>query len=249
MDNKMNISKIVKIANKLDNNNQFKLADKFTSYLSRYADLIDTMIDEALQSAQQYQYNPKDTGLSIERPAVEQNKNVKSKPNVDEFLKKYGPAAQASSEIVDSKSGKKYYLPPSIILAMAAQESGWSPSGLAEKGNLFGIKAGPTSGSSKSVKMPTSEYDESGRKYSTEAEFAVFDKDPNVAISRLIHFLKNNPRYNGVFKASEEYKNSKSSGALESVVNAIFTAGYSTHKEEPGEVMNIINNNNLTRFD
>lgn len=249
MDKKMNISKIVKIANKLDNNNQFKLADKFTSYLSRYADLVETMIDEALQSAQQFQYNPKDTGLSIERPVVEQNKNTKSKPNVDAFLKKYGPAAQASSEIIDSKSGKKYYLPPSVILAMAAQESGWSPSALAEKGNLFGIKAGPTSGSSESVKMPTSEYDESGRKYNTKAEFAVFDKDPNVAISRLINFLKNNPRYSGVFKASEEYKNAKSSSALESVVNAIFTAGYSTHKDEPGEVMDIINSNNLTRFD
>jgi flagellum-specific peptidoglycan hydrolase FlgJ len=97
--------------------------------------------------------------------------------------------------------------------------------------------------------MPTSEYDESGSKYSTEAEFAVYDKDPNVAISRLINFLKNNPRYNGVFKASEEYKNAKSLGALESVVNAIFTAGYSTHKDEPEEVMNIINSNNLTRFD
>jgi flagellum-specific peptidoglycan hydrolase FlgJ len=249
MDKKMNISKIVKIANKLDNNNQFKLADKFTSYLSRYADLVETMIDEALQSAQQFQYNPKDTGLSIERPVVEQNKNTKSKPNVDAFLKKYGPAAQASSEIIDSKSGKKYYLPPSVILAMAAQESGWSPSALGEKGNLFGIKAGPTSGSSESVKMPTSEYDESGRKYNTDAEFAVFDKDPNVAISRLINFLKNNPRYSGVFKASEEYKNAKSSSALESVVNAIFTAGYSTHKDEPGEVMDIINSNNLTRFD
>jgi flagellum-specific peptidoglycan hydrolase FlgJ len=39
--------------------------------------------------------------------------------------------------------------------------------------------------------MPTSEYDESGSKYSTEAEFAVYDKDPNVAISQLINFLKN----------------------------------------------------------
>jgi flagellum-specific peptidoglycan hydrolase FlgJ len=245
----MNIPELIKIAQKLDSRNKFKTADKLTSYISKYADLVEQMIDEAIDNAKSSTYTLDDPALSIMKPDFEESKNVKSKPSVDAFLKKYGPAAQASSEIVDSKSGKKYYLPPSVILAMAAQESGWSPSGLAEKGNLFGIKAGPTSGSSEKVKMPTSEYDESGNKYSTEAEFAVYDKDPDVAISRLINFLKNNPRYNGVFKASEEYKNAKSLSALESVVNAIFTAGYSTHKDEPGEVMNIINSNNLTRFD
>ena len=248
MDTKMNINQIVKIANKLDKNNQYKLADKFTSYLSKYADLVDTMIDEALESAKQFKYIPENTGLSIEKPAVD-NTNVKSKPQVEAFLNKYSSAAQAASQIVDSKTGKVFYLPPSIILAMAAQETGWEPSGLAEHGNLFGIKAGPKSGSSESVSMPTSEYDESGNKYKTQAEFAVFDKDPNVAISQLNKFLSSNPRYKDVYKASEEYKNNKSTGALKNVVDAIFTAGYSTDKKEPGEVMDIINRNGLAKFD
>jgi len=159
-----------------------------------------------------------------------------------EFLEKLGPAAQQASQNVDNN------IPASIILAMAAWESGWGKSKLAaEHGNFFGIKQSPTSGSSSGVSMGTFEFN--GGKHRETAEFAQFENDATASMSALPNFFANNRRYTDVFRKGEQYKNDKSSSSLFSVVDAIFNAGYSTDPGEPDNIKKLIVRYNLGKYD
>ena len=64
----MNIPELIKIAQKLDSRNKFKTADKLTSYISKYADLVEQMIDEAIDNAKSSTYTLDDPALSIMKP-------------------------------------------------------------------------------------------------------------------------------------------------------------------------------------
>lgn len=159
-----------------------------------------------------------------------------------EFLEKLGPAAQQASQNVDNN------IPASVILAMAAWESGWGKSKLAaEHGNFFGIKQSPTSGSSSGVSMNTFEFN--GGKHRETAEFAQFENDATASMSALPNFFANNRRYTDVFRKGEQYKNDKSSSKLFSVVDAIFNAGYSTDPGEPDNIKKLIVRYNLGKYD
>ena len=159
-----------------------------------------------------------------------------------EFLEKLGPAAQQASQNVDNN------IPASVILAMAAWESGWGKSKLAaEHGNFFGIKQSPTSGASSGVSMGTFEFN--GGKHRETAEFAQFENDATASMSALPNFFANNRRYNDVFRKGEQYKNDKSQSRLFSVVDAIFDAGYSTDPGEPENIKKLIVRYNLGKYD
>lgn len=159
-----------------------------------------------------------------------------------EFLEKLGPAAQQASQNVGNN------IPASVILAMAAWESGWGKSKLAaEHGNFFGIKQSPTSGASSGVSMSTFEFD--GGKHREMAEFAKFDNDATASMSAFPNFLANNKRYADVFRKGEIYKNDKSMSNLFSVVDAIFRAGYSTDPGEPENIKKLITRYSLDKFD
>ena len=159
-----------------------------------------------------------------------------------EFLEKLGPAAQQASDNVGNN------IPASVILAMAAWESGWGKSKLAaEHGNFFGIKQSPTSGASSGVSMSTFEFD--GGKHRETAEFAKFDDDATAAMSALPNFFANNRRYSEVFRLGENYKNNKSMSNLFRVVDAIFAAGYSTDPGEPDNIKKLISRYSLDRYD
>lgn len=159
-----------------------------------------------------------------------------------EFLEKLGPAAQQASQNVDSN------VPASVILAMAAWESGWGKSKLAaEHGNFFGIKQSPTSGASSGVSMGTFEFN--GGKHREIAEFAKFENDAVASMSALPNFFTNNRRYADVLRRGEMYKNDKSTSNLFSVVDAIFNAGYSTDPGEPENIKKLIVRYNLGKYD
>ena len=159
-----------------------------------------------------------------------------------EFLEKLGPAAQQASQNVGNN------IPASVILAMAAWESGWGKSTLAaEHGNVFGIKQSPTSGASSGVSMGTFEFN--GGKHRETAEFAQFDNDATASMAALPNYFANNKRYSEVFRAGEIYKNDKSASNLFAVVDAIFRAGYSTDPDEPDNIKKLITRYSLDKYD
>jgi flagellum-specific peptidoglycan hydrolase FlgJ len=170
-------------------------------------------------------------------------------------------------EVVDSKSPKDFFeslsgpakiaseqsdgiVPPSLILSLAAQESAYGKSKLAkEHNNFYGIKF-PGSGANDKITYKTYEYDDSGNKYQTDADFASYKTDIVGGMSALPNFLMRNKRYKKGLELGKIYKNSKSLSDLENMINEIFiNAGYSTDKNEPDELMNIIQKYNLQKYD
>lgn len=137
---------------------------------------------------------------------------------------------------------KKYGILPSITIGQAILESGWGKSQLAmEHNNLFGIKADSRWNGDIATMTTNENYSDvieaSFRKYDSKAE----------SIEDHGLFLYENERYtvNGVFIA-KDYR----SQAL-----ALQSAGYSTAKNEAGELIyadklsNIIKNYNLMLYD
>jgi flagellum-specific peptidoglycan hydrolase FlgJ len=141
-------------------------------------------------------------------------------------------------------------VPTSLILALAAQETGYGKSKLAkEHNNFFGIKF-PGSGASEAVNYTTSEYDSEGNKYHTQADFASFKGDIVAGMSALPNFLKRNKRYRKGLELGQKYRDSNSMSDLEDMISEIFIgAGYSTDADEPSALIRIINDNNLTKYD
>lgn len=244
----MNLKKLLKIANKLDQMNQFNKADQITHHLIRISEekvKIDPTT-EILKSLDKTLNDPnlfKEVDVVEKEPAqsVDDVKPVDIKGGPKEFLDKLSGPAQAAS----MQTGGE--IPASVILAIGAWESGWGKSELAKQGNYFGIKSSPTSGGSGSVKMKTFEFD--GGKREEMANFATFNKDAISSMAALPNFLKNNPRYKQAIKAGELYKNTKNLNDLDRIVDAIFDAGYSTDEAEPGNIKKLIRMYNLKRFD
>ncbi|UDM31793.1 glycoside hydrolase family 73 protein [Lentilactobacillus laojiaonis] len=95
------------------------------------------------------------------------------------------------------KVSNKYNLYGSVMLSQAAIESGWGQSQLTtQANNFFGIK-GAYNGSS--VAMPTTEYDENGKLYSTNANFKKYPSDYESFVDNA-ELLRNNPIYSGTWK-------------------------------------------------
>lgn len=131
---------------------------------------------------------------------------------------------------------------PSVIIAQAGLESGWGESSLAKTyNNHFGMKKGSGTNwggwTGQTVWLPTKEYI-GGKMQTVNREFRVY---PSFQASIADH--------NGLFFKLSRYKDVLTAKTPYEQVVAIKNGGYATDPGYVNKLMNLINENNLTRFD
>ena len=125
----------------------------------------------------------------------------------------------------------------SPIIAQAIIESGWGKSGLASKyHNYFGLKCG-SSWKGKSVNMATKEEYKVGTMTNIRDNFRVFD-DFDDGIRGYFEFIN-----------TSRYANLKGVKSPEEYVRRLKADGYATSSKYVDNVMRVIRDNKLTRFD
>lgn len=125
----------------------------------------------------------------------------------------------------------------SPIIAQAIIESGWGKSGLASKyHNYFGLKCG-SSWKGKSVNMTTKEEYKVGTITNIRDNFRVFD-DFDDGIRGYFEFIN-----------TRRYVNLKGVKSPEDYVRRLKADGYATSSKYVDNVMKVIRDNKLTRFD
>lgn len=129
---------------------------------------------------------------------------------------------------------KKYSILPSLTMAQAALESGWGKKAIGN--NLFGIKAFDD-WTGKKKKVWTTEYDSNGKPYKTEAWFRDYDS-VDESLEDHAKLLSTN-RYAKV-RAAKNYKEA---------TQAVKDCGYATDPNYPKLLNQIIEENNLDRYD
>ena len=125
----------------------------------------------------------------------------------------------------------------SPIIAQAIIESGWGKSGLASKyHNYFGLKCG-SSWKGKSVNMTTKEEYKVGTVTNIRDNFRVFD-DFDDGIRGYFEFIN-----------TSRYANLKGVKNPEEYVRRLKADGYATSSKYVDNIMRVIRDNKLTRFD
>ena len=125
----------------------------------------------------------------------------------------------------------------SPIIAQAIIESGWGKSGLASKyHNYFGLKCG-SSWKGKSVNMATKEEYKVGTMTNIRDNFRVFD-DFDDGIRGYFEFIN-----------TSRYANLKGVKSPEEYVRRLKADGYATSSKYVDNVMRVVHDNKLTRFD
>ena len=125
----------------------------------------------------------------------------------------------------------------SPIIAQAIIESGWGKSGLASKyHNYFGLKCG-SSWKGKSVNMATKEEYKVGTMTNIRDNFRVFD-DFDDGIRGYFEFIN-----------TSRYANLKGVKSPEEYCRRIKADGYATSSKYVDNIMRVIRDNKLTRFD
>ena len=125
----------------------------------------------------------------------------------------------------------------SPIIAQAIIESGWGKSGLASKyHNYFGLKCG-SSWKGKSVNMTTREEYKVGTITNIRDNFRVFD-DFDDGIRGYFEFIN-----------TRRYANLKGVKSPEDYVRRLKADGYATSSKYVDNIMRVIRDNKLTRFD
>ena len=125
----------------------------------------------------------------------------------------------------------------SPIIAQAIIESGWGKSGLASKyHNYFGLKCG-SSWKGKSVNMTTKEEYKVGTITNIRDNFRVFD-DFDDGIRGYFEFIN-----------TSRYANLKGVKSPEEYCRRIKADGYATSSKYVNNIMRVIRDNKLTRFD
>ena len=125
----------------------------------------------------------------------------------------------------------------SPIIAQAIIESGWGKSGLASKyHNYFGLKCG-SSWKGKSVNMTTKEEYKVGTMTNIRDNFRVFD-DFDDGIRGYFEFIN-----------YSRYANLKGVTSPEEYCRRIKADGYATSSKYVNNIMRVIRDNKLTRFD
>lgn len=125
----------------------------------------------------------------------------------------------------------------SPIIAQAIIESGWGKSGLASKyHNYFGLKCG-SSWKGKSVNMATKEEYKVGTMTNIHDNFRVFD-DFDDGIRGYFEFIN-----------TSRYANLKGVKNPEEYCRRIKADGYATSSKYVDNIMRVIRDNKLTRFD
>lgn len=163
--------------------------------------------------------------------AKDKVKEVIQKLSRAQFISKYAPTVKFASV------GTGLF--PSVFLAQAILESGDGNSTLAAKyNNFFGVKADKSWGG-KVVELPTKEY-LNGQWVTVKEPFRVYS-DPIDSFRDRVNFLKVNKRYttHGVFNALTP----------EGQANSLQAAGYATDPNYAKLLINIINQNNLKKYD
>lgn len=133
-------------------------------------------------------------------------------------------------------SQEQYGVPASITIAQAILESGWGKSHLAiEANNYFGVKAVQ---GQEYADFRTTEY-HGGQKVIELAHFAKYHSiaDSFAAHAKLIATL---PRYAAAMKVASDPR---------AFAEAIRVGGYSTAPDYADELMTLVNQFNLQRFD
>jgi flagellum-specific peptidoglycan hydrolase FlgJ len=124
---------------------------------------------------------------------------------------------------------------PSVIIAQAAVESNWGRSDLSIKyNNYFGIKAG-SSWTGKIVNMQTGEV-YNGKNVTVTSGFRVYDS-LSESIQDRINLLK------------KHYQAALSAKTPEDEINALKAGGYATSTNYVSTIVDIINVNNLKKYD
>lgn len=125
----------------------------------------------------------------------------------------------------------------SPIIAQAIIESGWGKSGLASKyHNYFGLKCG-SSWKGKSVNMTTKEEYKVGTITNIRDNFRVFD-DFDDGIRGYFEFIN-----------TRRYANLKGIKNPEEYVRRLKADGYATSSKYVDNIMRVVHDNKLTRFD
>ena len=148
---------------------------------------------------------------------------------------------EAFIQKVAEKVGKYAYLygivVHSPIIAQAILESGWGKSGLASKyHNYFGLKCG-SSWKGKSVNMTTKEEYKVGTLTNIRDNFRVFE-DFDDGIRGYFEFIN-----------TSRYANLKGVKNPEEYVRRLKADGYATSSKYVDNIMRVIRDNKLTRFD
>lgn len=131
---------------------------------------------------------------------------------------------------------------PSVIIAQAILESGWGQSALAKQyNNHFGMKKGSGTNyggwNGQTVTLKTGEVI-NGQSVTVNGVFRVY---PSLQASIIDH--------NGLFFTLSRYKSVLTAKTPREQIQAIKNGGYATATNYVNSVMNVINDNNLTRFD
>ena len=125
----------------------------------------------------------------------------------------------------------------SPIIAQAILESGWGKSGLASKyHNYFGLKCG-SSWKGKSVNMATKEEYNVGTLTNIRDNFRVYDS-MEAGVKGYFDFIN-----------TSRYANLKGVKSPEEYVKRIKADGYATSSKYVDNIMRVIRDNKLTRFD
>ena len=125
----------------------------------------------------------------------------------------------------------------SPIIAQAILESGWGKSGLASKyHNYFGLKCG-SSWKGKSVNMATKEEYKFGTLTNIRDNFRVYDS-METGVKGYFEFIN-----------TKRYANLKGVTSPEEYVKRIKSDGYATSSTYVDNIMRVIRDNKLTRFD
>ena len=125
----------------------------------------------------------------------------------------------------------------SPIIAQAILESGWGKSGLASKyHNYFGLKCG-SSWKGKSVNMATKEEYKVGTLTNIRDNFRVYDSMEE-GVKGYFDFIN-----------TSRYANLKGVKSPEEYVRLIKADGYATSSKYADNIMRVIRDNKLTRFD
>lgn len=125
----------------------------------------------------------------------------------------------------------------SPIIAQAILESGWGKSDLASKyHNYFGLKCG-SAWKDKSVNLSTKEEYKVGTLTSIRDNFRVYDS-MEAGVKGYFDFIN-----------TRRYANLKGVKSPEEYVKRIKADGYATSSKYVNNIMRVIRNNKLTRFD
>jgi ribosomal protein L12E/L44/L45/RPP1/RPP2 len=149
----------------------------------------------------------------------------------DQFIADLYPAA--------TKVSQETGMSRELILAQAAQETGWGEKVLPGTNNIFNIKASPDwHGPTKTFTVPEFEH---GKKVMVNAEFRVYGSIEE-ALQDRVKFLQENPRYAKAGLFDEGTK-----GNLEKEAAALQKAGYATDPKYAEQLVAVYNGQTMQR--